>query len=215
MTSGCFISFEGPECAGKSTQVTLSARALRGRGREVLETREPGGTRVGEELRQIVKHLCGEDAVCDEAELMIFAASRAQLVRKIILPFLAQGGVVLCDRFGDSTSAYQGFGRGFDLSVIDTINSVATCGRWPDLTILMDLPVDVAFDRARLRTSTLGVEDRIEDESRDFHERVRNGYLELAKRYPERIKVVDATQSVESIHIAIMEQVDHVISPVR
>ena len=214
MTSGCFISFEGPECAGKSTQVTLLARALRARGREVLETREPGGTRVGEELRQIVKHLCGEDAVCDEAELMIFAASRAQLVRKIILPFLAQGGVVLCDRFGDSTSAYQGFGRGFDLSVIDTINSVATCGRWPDLTILMDLPVAVAFDRARLRTSTLGVEDRIEDESRDFHERVRDGYLELSKRFPERIKVVDATQSVEAIHGAIMEQVDHAISPV-
>ena len=215
MTNGCFISFEGPECAGKSTQVTLLARALRAEGREVLETREPGGTRVGEELRQIVKHLCGEDAVCDEAELMIFAASRAQLVRKIVLPFLAQGGVVLCDRFGDSTSAYQGYGRGFDLSVIDTINSVATCGRWPDLTILMDLPVDVAFDRARLRTSTLGIADRIEDESRDFHERVRQGYLELATRHPERIKAIDATQAVEGIHTAIMEHVHDAISKLR
>lgn len=212
MSSPCFISFEGPECAGKSTQVTLLARALREAGREVLVTREPGGTRVGEELRQIVKHLCGEDAVCDEAELMIFAASRAQLVRKIILPFLEKGGVVLCDRFGDSTSAYQGYGRGFDLGIIDTINSVATCGRWPDLTIFMDLPVDVAFDRLRLRADTQGVEDRIEDESRAFHKRVRQGYQELAERYSERIKAIDATQSVDVIHDLIMEHVHDALS---
>jgi dTMP kinase len=215
MSNGCFISFEGPECAGKSTQVTLLAQALREAGHAVLETREPGGTKVGEELRHIVKHLCGEDAVCDEAELMIFAASRAQLVRKVILPFLEQGGVVLCDRFGDSTSAYQGYGRGFDLEMIDTINGVATCGRWPDLTLLMDLPVAVAFDRARLRLSTQGVEDRIEDESRQFHERVRAGYLKLAERHPERIKVLDATLAVDVIHNTTMEHVQNALSRLR
>ncbi len=212
ITNGLFISFEGMECAGKSTQSKLISRCLRDDGYQVLETREPGGTQVGEELRHIVKHVCGDEAVCDEAELFIFAASRAQLACKVILPFLQAGGIVITDRYADSTTAYQGYARGFELELIRQLNETATCGRWPDLTILLDLDVKQMEDRGQLRLETLLVQDRIEEESRRFHQKVRDGYLEIARMWPARFLVIDATEDRESIHRRILEHVNNAIA---
>lgn len=212
---GLFITFEGAECSGKSTQTRLLAEWLRAAGHEVLETRDPGGTRVGEELRHIVKHVCGEDAVCDESELLIFGASRAQLTRKIIMPCLARGGVVLCDRFADSTTAYQGYGRGFDLALIAQINQLATCGRMPDLTILLDIDPETMQERGQMRMETLLVQDRIEDESRRFHETVREGYLKIAEGERDRVKVIDGGGDQQSIQNQIREQVSHALGRIQ
>lgn len=209
---GLFVSFEGPECSGKSTQGALLAKCLRSDGYSVLETREPGGTVIGEQVRQIVKHVCGEDAVCDEAELFLFAASRAQLMHKIVRPFLATGGVVICDRFADSTVAYQGYGRGFDLALIHQLNCVATADRFPDLTILIDLAVESVLRRGQMRLETLLVQDRIEEESRRFHEVVRQGYLTIAREQPDRIRVIDGEGSVEQIHEQITRLVRDAIT---
>lgn len=204
---GYFISLEGPDCAGKSTQSRMLAAWLRERGHAVLETREPGGTSVGEQLRHIVKHVCGDEAVCDEAELFIFSASRVQLMRKRIMPFLNDGGVVICDRFADSTVAYQGHGRGLDLAMIDQLNSIATVGRWPDMTFLLDLDIDSVMQRGQMRLETLFVQDRIEDESRRFHECVRRGFLQASEAAPDRIKVIAGDASVDGIHRQIVEYV--------
>jgi dTMP kinase len=212
---GLFITFEGAECSGKSTQTQMLAAWLRASGKEVIETRDPGGTRVGEELRHIVKHVCGEDAVCDEAELLIFGASRAQLTRKIVIPCLARGGIVICDRFADSTTAYQGYGRGFDLSLIRQINKLATCERMPDLTILLDIDAQTMGKRGQMRMETLFVQDRIEDESRRFHEAVRNGYLEIARNEPDRIKVIPGVDDPNNIQTTIREHVNHALDRIQ
>lgn len=208
---GLFISFEGPECSGKSTQSAMLAHALRAQGYSVLETREPGGTAIGEELRRLVKHVVGEDAVCEESELFLFFASRAQLTRLVILPFLEKGGIVLCDRYADSTTAYQGYGRGLDLDLIRRLNALATAGKMPDLTFLLDLETEKMLDRGQLRLETLLVPDRIEDESRKFHETVRRGYLEIARQEPERIKVFNALQDRDELHEKLMMQVIHAL----
>jgi dTMP kinase len=209
---GLFISFEGPECAGKSTQSQRLEVSLRDMGYRVLKTREPGGTEVGEQLRHIVKHVCGEEAVCDEAELLIFCASRAQLMRKVILPFLSEGGVVICDRFADSTTAYQGAGRGFTPETLAPLHDLATTGRWPDLTFLLDLDVDIVLQRGQMRLETLFVQDRIEDESKRFHETVRQAFLKLAEDNADRFRVLDARLDRDVLEKQIMSNVTPFLS---
>jgi dTMP kinase len=205
---GIFITFEGPEGAGKTTQIELLAEVLRARGMNVLTTREPGGTPLGEELRELIKHFGGPDAVCDEAELLMFGASRAQLMAHVIQPHLDGGGVVLCDRFADSTTVYQGTARGLDADFIERLHEFTLGHRWPDLTFLLDVPVDVGFARAHARAAG-GPVDRIEAESRQFHEAVRQGFLDLAKRHAERFRILCGEASPTDLHDAIMEAFDH------
>ncbi len=187
-TRGKFITFEGPEGGGKTTQAKRLVERLQAAGQPVVYTREPGGTPTGEAIREILQHNKAGEAPCAETEVLLFAASRAQLVRHVIIPALERGDWVVCDRFADSTTAYQGYGRGFSVEQMIAINEFAIDGAQPDLTILLDLPVSDGFARLQQRG---GKKDRIESEALDFHERVRAGYLELAQRWPERFRIVD------------------------
>lgn len=209
--NGKFITFEGPEGGGKSTHIKRLAARLQSLGYEVLLTREPGGTPTGEAIRGILQHEQSGEGICPEAELLLFEASRAQLVQTVILPALKRGVWVLCDRFIDSTTAYQGYGRGFDLETISLLNTYAMGPCLPDLTIIME--VDVKTGRERLAQRNLDLNttsDRIEREATDFHERVHGGFLDLAKRWPDRIKVVNAMRDPEDVAgdiWALMQQI--------
>lgn len=212
MRSGRFITFEGPEGGGKTTQAKRLLARLRAEGREVLYTREPGGTPTGEAIRDILQHDKAGEPICDEAEVFLFAASRAQLVRAVILPALDRGMIVVCDRFADSTTAYQGYGRGFPIEQMLAINAFAIGDAVPDITLLLDVPIALGFERIHGRQRELFEDaDRIEREARAFHERVRAGYLELEKRWPARIRRVDATQAPDDVERAIWEIVSHVL----
>ncbi len=211
LTSGLFISFEGPDCSGKSTQVNRLAAKLKDRGYAVLETRDPGGTYIGEKIRHFVKHVGGENAVCDEAELLLFCAGRAQLISKVIQPFLNEGGIVICDRFADSTTAYQGYARGFDLNFINALHEISTCGCWPDITFLLDLEICEASSRNKTRLIQNNESDRIEEESITFHENVRKGYLKIASENPNRIKILNADEDKNILHDLIINYVDDTI----
>ncbi len=194
---GKLITFEGIEGCGKSTQVGLVHRALSERGVSAILTREPGGTEIGSQIRRILldpRH----GSLTPVAELLLYAADRAQHIREKIVPALGQGKVLLCDRFTDATLAYQGYGRGLDPGLITKLNRIATGGCVPDRTILIDLPVKIGLDRANQRNRANGVtgtEGRFEEEEIAFHNRVREGYLSLAARDPERIRVVRGDQS--------------------
>jgi dTMP kinase len=197
---GKFITLEGPEGGGKSTHIRRLAARLQAAGREVLLTREPGGTPMGEAIRGLLQHDHAGEPVCAEAELLLFEASRAQLVRTVILPALRRGAWVLCDRFADSTTAYQGYGRGMDRETILALNAHAMGECVPDLTLLMDIEVQAGRDRLAQRNLELKTtSDRIEREAVDFHERVRAGFLALAARWPDRIKVVNVTRDPELV----------------
>ena len=197
---GKFITFEGPEGAGKTTQAKRLIVALQEHGNQVLYTREPGGTPTGEAIREILQYNKAGEPIAPETEVLLFAASRAQLVRKVILPALEQGIYVVCDRFADSTTAYQGYGRGFSVEQMITINQFAIDGAIPDVTILLDLEIAKGFDRlSRRHRDGRGQLDRIENEERAFHERVRRGYLEMAQKWPERFVVVNATGDEETV----------------
>ncbi len=190
--SGKFIVFEGVEGAGKTTQIHQTAAWLQSchSDQPVIITREPGGTELGQKIRQLLlADLASE--ICNRTELLLYAADRAQHVAAVIRPHLDRGAIVLCDRFTDSTIAYQGYGRGFDRSEIDQINQLATGGLQSDLTIWLDLDVEIGLKRVFLR----GKPDRMEQANLDFHHRVRQGYQELANIYPNRIVRVDADQS--------------------
>jgi len=202
-----FITLEGGEGAGKSLQQEALARRVQARGRSVVCTREPGGTPLGERLREVLLDL-GERSVTLDAlsETLLFMAARAELVASVIAPALERGAVVLCDRFADSTRAYQGFGRGLDLDAIDQLTAVATGGLRPDLTVLLDLPPAEGLSRAS------GTADRFGREDEAFHERVRDGYLTLAAREPERWLVVDATQTPEAVLDAIWQRVEPLLN---
>ena len=202
---GIFITFEGPECAGKTTQIRLLEKYFVSYNYETIITREPGGTEIGEELRQIVKHHISDVPVTDEAEILLFAASRAQHVSELINPALQRGAIVICDRFFDSTTAYQGYARGLNMAFIHQVNNFATSGIIPDITILLDLTAEQSLDRSSKREETLFVEDRIESEKIDFHTRVRNGFLEIAKHEPKRLKVISAMDTIENIHNKIID----------
>ena len=208
---GLFITFEGPEGSGKTTQAARLAVRLEECGREVVRAREPGGTATGEAIREILQHDGAGETPVPEAEVFLFAASRAQLVRRVILPALARGAWVVCDRFADSTTAYQGYGRGLDVERILGVNSLAIEDAAPDLTFLLDVDVATGFDRLWARNRKGGLqEDRFEREQRQFHERVRSGYLELAERWPERIRILDADRAEDRVHADIWRIVDEV-----
>jgi len=205
---GTFITFEGPEGSGKSTQTRLLAERLRARGIDVLVTREPGGTRTGEAIRGIVQHDTAGEAIGIRAEILLFAASRAHLVQTVILPALSAGRWVLCDRFADSSTAYQGYGRGHDVEEILSINALAIDKAIPDVTILLDLDVRLGFERVtRRNASQTASHDRFEQEGPAFHERVAAGYRELAERWPQRMKRVDADREVEAVGVDVWQQV--------
>lgn len=181
-----FVTFEGSEGCGKSTQAKALWRRLLDAGIPAELTYEPGGTPLGDKLRRLLKQEIDEN-IAPLSELMLFIVCRAELVNKVIRPGLEQGKVVVCDRFADSTLAYQGYGRGLDLKMIEYLNGLATGGIKPDLTILLDLPVGRGLGR-----KAGGVADRFESEDIVFHNKVRNGYLKLATREPERWLVIDA-----------------------
>lgn len=207
---GRFITFEGAEGVGKTTQVTRAAAHLRARGIEPLVTREPGGTPLAEKLRALVLEP-GQGAVGATAELLIMFAARASHVAEVIRPALDAGGCVLCDRFTDATEAYQGGGRGIEPDWIRTLAGIAHPGLQPDLTIVFDAPAEVA--RARISTRGFG-EDRIEAEDAAFFERVRSAYLAIAAREPKRVRVVDATQPEAAVATSVATLLDAVIAGV-
>lgn len=201
---GRFITFEGPEGSGKTTQIRLLAAWLAAQGFAVLTTREPGGTRIGDAIRGILLNP-EHTEMRPEAEILLFSAARAQIVGELIRPHLASGGIVLCDRFADSTLAYQGYGRQLDLATLRQITAFATGGLQPDLTICLDLEVQEGLRRKQ--RSDLIEWNRMEQEQIAFHERVRQGYLTLAAAEPERWLVVDATQSIAHIQAIVRDRV--------
>lgn len=199
MALGRFITFEGGEGSGKSTQVRRLESFLRDEGYEVLLTREPGGTRLAELVRSLLKDEL-EDPPCDRAELLLFLAARAQLVRNVIRPALERGVWVVSDRFSDSTFAYQGYGRGLDLAFLAQANDFACEGLLPDLTFLLDVPPEIASVRMRRREQATGTAaDRIEMAGESFHDRLHRGFHELARANPGRIVTVDGSGTPEEV----------------
>ncbi len=216
MTKGLFISFEGTEGCGKSTQVELLARQLRLLGHRVRTLREPGGTPIGEEIRHTLKHSQGNAAMTAEAELLLMNASRAQLVREVIRPALDTGEIVLCDRFYDSTTAYQGYGRGLDLEKVKTVIDFAVGETRPDLTLLFTVAPEISELRRAMRQSTLPfIRDRIEESDREFFQRVDQGFATLAAAETGRVKVVEASGSVENVFTKIWALVQPALPKVR
>ena len=226
--SGLFITFEGTEGGGKSTQVQLLAERLRAAGRIVRVLREPGGTPIGEEVRHTLKHSDANHAMTPEAELLLMNASRAQLVREVIRPALAAGEIVLCDRFYDSTTAYQGFGRQLDLARVKSIIDFAVGDTRPQLTLLLDVPLEVSEARRSSRQAKLievappaggaknsarlsfnePLRDRMEEADRAFFERVHEGFAAIAATEPQRIRLIDATAGINDVHAAVWRAVE-------
>ncbi len=202
---GVLISFEGSEGSGKSTQIAHLAEQLQEVGREVVSTREPGGTEIGEQVRNIIVHNSKGDEMCAETELLLFAASRAQLVREIIAPNLLKGVVVLCDRYIDSSTVYQGVARNLSRDPVQQINQFAVGNVLPDLTIVLDVPTGVSLNRINQRASDLP--NRMERENIDFYKKVRDGYLVLARSLPRRFFVVDGTQPEDKVRRLIWAEV--------
>ncbi|NOU36223.1 MAG: dTMP kinase [Kiritimatiellaceae bacterium] len=208
---GKFITLEGPEGSGKSTQAKTLIRRLAGCGIEAVYAREPGGTAIGEAIRNILQHNEAGEAPCERAELLLFEASRNQLVEKVIRPHLKKGIWVICDRFMDSTTAYQGYGRNLPVEEIQAINRFSVNGVSPDLTLLLDLDVATGFKRIAQRYLALGESaDRFEQEDRSFHERVREGYLKLAKQDPKRFYIINAAKKPDAVAVAIWDTVTDV-----
>ena len=195
---GKFISFEGIEGTGKSTQAKLLQQGLLGLGYEVILTEEPGGTLISLRIREILLSV-DHTNMKPLTELLLYNAARAQHIEEVILPALNRGAVVITDRFTDSTFAYQGYGRGIDLDLLESIDKIATNGLRPDITVLLDLDVETGLKRNRRINKT----DRLELEDVEFHKRVRKGYHELAAKEPERIKVLDASGGIEELKIVI------------
>jgi dTMP kinase len=208
MAKGLFITFEGTEGCGKSTQMELLRRQLLSLGHRVHPLREPGGTSIGEEIRHTLKHSKNNAAMTAEAELFLMNASRAQLVREIIRPALAAGEIILCDRFYDSTTAYQGYGRQLDLKMVQSVVVMAVGDTKPNLTLMLKVPPEISEQRRAARQSTLPfIRDRIEEASQEFFVRVAKGYEAIAAANPDRIRVVDATGPVETVCVKIWEHV--------
>lgn len=203
-SKGLLISFEGSEGSGKSTQIKMLRSHFETESYVVRETREPGGTQVGEEIRRLLKHVEYENPLCPETELLLFAAARAQLVREIINPALSRGEIILCDRYLDSTTVYQGVARQLANDHVRMINEFAVGSIFPDLTIVLDVPVDIGFQRVRERKNGF---DRMEAETVEFFEKVRSGYLLLAQSIPNRIFVVDGTLDKTEIATIIWSEI--------
>ena len=200
MKKGLFITFEGADGCGKTTQLKLAAEYLQNKGEIVLVTREPGAKGLGEKLRDILLNYDG--VVSDRCEAFLFLADRAQHIDTIVTPAVESGKIVLCDRHIDSTVAYQGYGRGQDIEQINKLNMIATGNRKPDLTIVFDVDVETSMAR-------VGAEkDRMESAGREFFNRVRFGYLEIAKQEPERVRVLDATKTIEDVQKDVIKLID-------
>jgi len=210
---GLFITLEGVEGSGKTTQAAVLCAALRKSGRRVIMTHEPGGTRAGELIRKIF--LDPDVSLHPAAELFLVLADRAEHVREKLTPALEAGEIVISDRYSDSTTAYQGYGRGFDLKLLAELNRLASDGVTPDLTVVLDLPVDVGLARTRKRAagSARGA-DRFEGEQLEFHRRVREGFLDIARAEPARVVVIDAEPAVETVSGEIRRVVDAAIARV-
>ena len=205
---GFFITLEGPEGAGKSTQIAWLREELEARGIPCLCTREPGGTPFAEGLRRLLKHWHDPaEPILPLSELLLLAAARAQHVERVIRPALAAGQTVLCDRFSDSTFAYQGAGRGLPEDLVRAVDAAAVRDCVPDLTLLLDLPVEEGFVRAGHRRSTMGHFDRFENEERAFHETVRAAFLARAAAEPARFRVIDAAADPETVRRQVREAV--------
>ncbi len=210
---GLFITFEGTEGSGKSTQISLLAERLRASGLRVRTIREPGGTPIGEEIRHTLKHSADNEAMTAEAELLLMNASRAQLVREVIRPALRAGEVVLCDRFYDSTTAYQGYGRQLDLKTVSAIIDFAVGPTRPDLTLLLVVPHEVSEERRSARQSTLPfMRDRMEEADQAFFQRVAKGYQAIAASEPKRVRQIPAVGKVLDIEAAIWKFVEGLLS---
>jgi len=212
MTKSLFITFEGTEGCGKSTQVELLAERLRALGHRVRVLREPGGTPIGEEIRHTLKHSKVNVTMTYETELLLMNASRAQLVRETIRPALSVGEIVVCDRFYDSTTAYQGYGRGLDLALVKSVIDFAVGDTRPNLTLLLHVPPEVSAERLASRQATLPfVRDRLEEGDRYFFERVARGYEAIAAAEPNRVRVVNGAGAVEVVCENIWELVRPVL----
>ena len=203
MGTGLFITFEGADGCGKTTQLNLLAKYLEDKGYKVLITREPGAIGLGEKIREILLNYNGE--VSDRCESFLFLADRSQHIDMIVNPAIENGTIVLCDRHTDSSVAYQGYGRQLPLDRIKTLNDIAVNGRYPDLTLVFDVDVETSMNR-------VGKEkDRMESAGIEFFKRVREGYLQIAKQEPERVKVLDAMQSVEKIHKQVIQLIEDIL----
>lgn len=203
MKKGLFITFEGADGCGKTTQLNLLKEYLEQKGYEVVVTREPGGKGLGEKVREILLNYDGE--VSDRCESFLFLADRAQNIDVIVNPAIEKGKIVLCDRHTDSSVAYQGYGRGLDIEQINMLNNLATGNKKPDLTLVFDVDIETSMQR-------VGQEkDRMESAGNEFFNRVRNGYLELAKQEPSRIKVVDSTKSIEEVRNNVLDIITKVL----
>lgn len=204
MQKGLFITFEGADGCGKTTQLNLLKDYLTKKHFDVVLTREPGGKGLGEKIREILLNYDGE--VSNRCESFLFLADRAQNVDVIVNPAIKQGKIVLCDRHTDSSVAYQGYGRGLDIEQIKTLNNLATGGKQPDLTLVFDVDIETSMKRVGNQ------KDRMESSGIEFFNRVRNGYLELAKQEPDRIKVVDSTKSIEDVHKQVLDIINKYIN---
>lgn len=206
-----FITLEGPEGSGKSMQIPKLADYIRGLGKEVITTREPGGTAIGDQVRQILMNLNNTD-MNPRTEALLFCAARAQIVDEVIRPALERGAVVLSDRYADSTLAYQGYGRGADLDTLRRILHFATGGLKPDLTLLLDVDVEIGLNRRR---NCGGEWNRLDAVEVAFHKKVRNGYLELARAEPERWRIIDASQLPEMVQSNLQTTVHQALQTKR
>ncbi len=209
-----FVTFEGGDGTGKTTQIKALESYLTSRGKACLVTREPGGTELGAMLRRVLLE-AGGAPIAPSSELFLYLADRAQHVSEVIRPALAAGKIVLCDRFTDSTLAYQGYGRGLDLALLRQFNGVADAGTRPDLTLLFDCPIEVGLGRtaSRQAQSPSGApqEDRFEREQLAFHEKVRVGFLDLARQEPGRFRVIDAARPAADVSLAIRQVIDEAL----
>lgn len=213
MQRGCFITFEGTEGGGKSTQIQRLAARLTAAGWRVRTLREPGGTPIGEEIRHTLKHSHANAAMTPEAELLLMNASRAQLVREVIRPALTAGEIVLSDRFYDSTVAYQGYGRGLHLTQVRDVIALAVGETRPDLTLWLHVPIAVSEARRKGRDQKHpAVRDRFEEADRAFFERVEQGFREIAQAEPQRVRGVDATASIDTVESVIWNHVEPLLS---
>ena len=209
MLKGLFITFEGTEGCGKSTQIVLLAEHLRSLGHAVCTLREPGGTPIGEEIRHTLKHSKDNEAMTAEAELLLMNASRAQLVREVIRPAISRGEIVLCDRFYDSTVAYQGYGRQLDLKMVQAIIDAAVGETRPDLTIFLRVPAEIGRKRMDSRRKAESqARDRIEESGEKFFERVAKGYEAIAATEPKRVKTIDASGTVKDVSTTVWKTVE-------
>lgn len=201
-----FITFEGPDGSGKSTQINLTAQYLKNLGHNVLLTREPGGSRIGDQIRTVLHDVTNTE-MNPRAEVLLYSASRAQLVAQVILPHLQAGGAVVCDRYADSTFAYQGFGRQLDFEALQLITAFATQSLTPDITIYLDLEVEQGLQR-KVSANSVGEGElnRMDRLAVDFHRRVREGYLEMARAEPERWLVINACDTVDNVQQQIRQR---------